>query len=69
MKNRIFSKETLLYKGVLLIHIDRSYNAIYWVKRQNMTFCERIKTENTGEMFDIWENRARGLACAIPINA
>ncbi len=62
---RILYKNTLLYKGVSLINIDRSPSSHYWIERQGMTKADNITLES-GEKFDIYRNDARGLACAIP---
>ena len=66
MKNRILYRDTLLYRGTLLIHIDRARDALYWCRRHNMTFTETITTDDTGETFDVYENQAENLSCAIP---
>ena len=63
---RILYGNTLLYKGVTLINIDRTCNALYWAcERQGMTKSDSVTLE-TGEKLDIYENRQRGLACAVP---
>lgn len=66
MKNRRLYGDTILYRGVLLIRIDYTHDALYWCNRHGMAFCETITLSDTGEKFDIWENKARGLSCAIP---
>ena len=63
-KERIIGKDTLLYKGVLCVYIDRAHDAIYWAARHGMTITDTVTAEN-GERFDIYTGR--GLGCAIPV--
>lgn len=63
---RILYNKTLLYRGTMLIHIDESWDALYWAARHGMEKTDSVVCFNTGREFDIYENRARGLACAIP---
>jgi hypothetical protein len=69
MRTRILYKETLLYRGASLVHIDKAKDALYWCKRHGMTFVETIAADDTGDKFDIYTNQERGLACAIPVEA
>ena len=62
---RILYGNTLLYKGVNLINVDRSYDALYWCCRHGMEKTDSIVLES-GEKLDIYRNDRRGLACAIP---
>lgn len=64
---RILYKGTLLYKGVSLIHIDETNDAPYWIARQGLEKTDRVMDFNSGAWFDIYENKQRGLACAIPV--
>ena len=66
MKSRVLYRDTLLYNGVLLIKIDRAANALYWINRHGLVKTDTIETEKDGK-FDIYENRARGLSCAVPV--
>lgn len=62
---RILYKDTLLYRGVLLISVDRTYDAIYWCNRHGLTYKETVETEKDGK-FDIWSDE-KGHSCAIPV--
>lgn len=63
---RILYGNTLLYKGVNLINVDRSCDALYWCGRHCMEKTDSIILES-GEKLDIYRNDKRGLACAIPV--
>ena len=63
---RILYGNTLLYKGVNLINIDRSYDALYWCCRHCMEKTDSVILKS-GEKLDIYRNDKRGLACAIPV--
>ena len=63
---RILYGNTLLYKGVNLINVDRSRDALYWCCRHGMEKVDSIVLES-GEKLDIYRNDKRGLACAIPV--
>ena len=63
---RILYKDTLLYRGVSLINIDRSFDALYWCGRHGMEKVETIVLQS-GETMDIYRNDKRSLACAIPV--
>lgn len=65
--NRILYKDTFLYRGVTLIHIDRSYDALYWINRHGLTKIDTVADFNSGALFDIYENKERGLGTAIPV--
>ena len=66
MKNRVLYKDTLLYRGVSLVYIDRSFDAVYWINRHGLSFVETIETDDTKQRFNIYRNEKRNLATAIP---
>lgn len=65
MNTRILYRDTMLYKGVTLINIDRTCDALYWCNRQGMTKTDCVNV--SGVNYDIYFNTARGLACAVPV--
>jgi len=65
-ESRILYKNTLLYCGVTLVNIDRSFDALYWCNRKKMQKTDTVKLQS-GEMMDIYRNDARQLICAIPV--
>ena len=65
--NRVLYKDTFLYKGVQLIYIDRDRNAMYWINRQGMKKADTVMDYNSGDMYDVYRNDARGLACCVPV--
>ena len=65
--NRILYKDTFLYKGVELIHIDRARDAMYWINRHGMTKTDTVMDYKSGAWFDVYRNDARGLACCVPV--
>ena len=54
MKTRILCKETLLYRGASLVHIDKAKDALYWCKRHGMTFVETIAFFNDTATTEIY---------------
>ena len=65
-ESRILYKNTLLYCGVTLVNIDRSYDALYWCNRHDMQKTDTVKLQS-GETMDIYRNDARQEICAIPV--
>ena len=67
-KNQItFSDQLWIRRGGVLsiISIDRTYDALYWMNRHEMTRRYSITAEN-GEIFDIYQNDQYDRICAVP---
>lgn len=61
---RILYGDTLLYRGVSLIHIDRTFDARHWAARKGLVLVDTVTAG--GETLEIYINEKRNLACAIP---
>lgn len=64
-----FADSLWIYRNGTLsssMNIDRTYDALYWMKRFEMTKCETVISES-GEKFDIYKNDEFHRLCAVPI--